>query len=97
MGCAQEQLSLPPDRPGLVSQVGDLDTIYVEGYERSATLTPYLYWEELVLSPTAGSEEPGSYPRPQSYCFLGEDSLLLVPQGVIVQVSVSLQHPLLCC
>lgn len=65
--------------------------IYVKGYGRSALLIQYFYGKELVLSPIVGSEQPGSYPRPQSYCFFSEDALLLVPQGAIIQVSVSLQ------
>ena len=51
----------------------------------STILTPYFYCKELVLSPSV-SEDSGSYPRPQSYGFLGEDSLLLAPQGAIVWV-----------
>lgn len=66
--------------------------IYVEGCERSIPIMPYFfYWKELVLSPTVGSEESESYPRSQSYYFPGEHALLLVSQGVTIQVVMSLQ------
>ena len=75
---------LPRTNVARYHRLAILYTIYAEECVRSALLILHFYWNKLPLSPIGGSKESGSYPRPQSYCSLSEDALLLVPQGAIL-------------